>query len=213
MTIVEDLLPKPSNARTGEPIVQVRALVFHYPQVKRQRAKQVIAYWRERCHLLHATSANYVIDLDGVIYCAVPESEIAHHAGAGRKPDGSLEVDPVSRRVYTDEARTLFGDYASDPEHKSPNLVCIGIEMCHTDDAGTYTPATREAAIEFAVDRCAKYLLNPLVQITTHQRVVGYKPCPLYWVDHPDDFELFRRTINSRVFGPGGNAQSTPTMG
>jgi N-acetylmuramoyl-L-alanine amidase len=118
-------------------------------------------------------SAHEIIDLNGDIVLAIPPNEMAYHVGS---------------KKYTDEALDILGDY--------PNDCSYGIECTHIDWNGTMTKETLETLVNRCADLCQKYNLNPITDIWTHKQVVGWKPCPKYFVDHPDEFETFKIKVS-----------------
>jgi N-acetylmuramoyl-L-alanine amidase len=130
----------------------------------------------------HYSSAHYIIDLNGDIFHAVPDNEVAYHCG-------SSKVDPASGRIYTDWARQKFGYFASDPSKASPNFCTIGIEMC-IDANGGFTPDTIKAAVELVAKLLDENNLTA-DDIGLHKQVVGWKDCPLPFVKEPLLFDNF----------------------
>jgi N-acetylmuramoyl-L-alanine amidase len=118
-------------------------------------------------------SAHEIIDLNGDIVLAIPPNEMAYHVGS---------------KTYTDEALDILGDY--------PNDCTYGIECTHIDWNGTMTKETLETLVNRCADLCQKYNLDPITDIWTHKQVVGWKPCPKYFVDHPDEFEAFKIKVS-----------------
>ena len=184
MKLTDDFLPVGCKARIGTALDVVLALVVHYPGKPNQRAKEVRDYWAGSDNK-ESASAHAVIDLDGSILQTLPWYEYAAAVG-------STQVDQASGRIYTDQAREVFGNYASNPLHKSPNRVSISVEFCHVDNLGTMTPETLAAAVELFAMLAKKYSLNPRTRILRHWDVVGWKKCPLWFVEHTNDFITFR---------------------
>lgn len=170
----------------------VKAIVIHYPANPKQVALDVIKYWNGEKG--QVGSAHYVVDLNGDVYCAIPDNEKAYHVG-------SSTVDPASGKVYTDLAREIFGDYAKNPLTMSPNRCSIGIEMCHTDWNGEMTPETIESTVELAAFLCKKFNLDPEKAILTHKDVVGWKDCHIYYIKHPEEFAAFKKAVKERLNG------------
>jgi N-acetylmuramoyl-L-alanine amidase len=98
--------------------------------------------------------------------------------------------------VYTDWARKLFGDYAT--EMSSPNNCTIGIEMCTIDDDGNFRDATINASIELVANLCRVHGINP-EHIGTHHKVVGWKDCPRLWVKRPELFAEFVQHVKEAI--------------
>jgi N-acetylmuramoyl-L-alanine amidase len=137
----------------------------------------------------HYSSAHYIIDLNGDIYHAVPDNEVAYHCGSTQK-------DTSSGRIYTDWARAKFGRYAENPDINSPNNCTIGIELCITDNQGNFTPETLGAAAELAAKLVKDNRLT-IEEVGTHYKVVGWKECPLLWTKYPEKFEEFKQAVKN----------------
>jgi len=190
MKIIQDLLtnkiPRPQTLMDGG----VKAIVVHYPANPNQSAKGVIKYWNDETNPVG--SAHYVIDLDGIIYQSMPEEEKAYHVG-------SSQIDPDSGKIYTNYAREVFGEFASNPDTMSPNRCSIGIEMCNIDNEGKHNQETLDAAIELIASLCIKYKLDPAKQVMRHWDVVGWKKCPLWFVNNTNDWISFRTAIQDKM--------------
>jgi N-acetylmuramoyl-L-alanine amidase len=119
----------------------------------------------------------------------VPDGEVAYHCG-------TENIDPQSRKIYTNWARNRFLQYAMNPKETSPNMVTLGIELCFNGLEGEFTGETLEAAAELGAFLCREYRI-PAENIGTHHQVVGWKECPLYWTKRPQEFESFRGRIKS----------------
>jgi N-acetylmuramoyl-L-alanine amidase len=139
-------------------------------------------------------SAQYIVGLNGEIIRTMPEGEVAYACGAAGI------ADPASGKFYTDEARELFSAmYCKDPY--SPNYVTINIEMCHPDWTGKFMSQTEESTLELVVDLFKRHpkLDDPHRQLTTHQRIVGHKPCPRWYSQYPDEFHKFQDKVYSAL--------------
>lgn len=175
-------------SRPGRKLVDIKAIVIHWPDAKCKSAQWVHDYFdtgvaKEKRY----GSAHYVIGLKGEIVQCIPEDEIAYHAG-------SVRPDPASGKQYTNLAREILGEYAGNPV-LSPNQVTIGIEVCHIDDNGTMNKCTVDSLVKFVAELCAKYGLDPAKQVLRHYDVVGWKNCPKYWVDHDDSWNDFLKQV------------------
>jgi N-acetylmuramoyl-L-alanine amidase len=187
MNIVEKLLTVNEYSRPGKPLAEVRGIILHWVGVGGQRADSVWRFFETAGRDKHYSSAHYCVDLDGTAYCFVPENEVAYHCG-------SSQLDPMSRRVYTDWARSIFGAYAEDPEKNSPNNAAIGIELCVTDNDGNFDPQTLKSAVELTARLCKTHKI-PLERVGTHHLVVGWKDCPRLWTMYPEKFEEFKGNV------------------
>ena len=186
MNVVKNLIPI-GKARPGLSLDTIMAVVLHWPASPGADALAIRDFWAGAGNR-DGTSAHCAIGFDGTIIQTVPWDEKAYHVG-------SSLLDPASKLVYTDLARSLFGSYAIDYKFSSPNRVTIGIEMCHLDDAGHYTNETIQAAAELCAFLLKPAGLDPLTKIVTHHLVVGYKLCPKFYCDHPDELDTFRKKV------------------
>jgi N-acetylmuramoyl-L-alanine amidase len=188
--IVQNFLPI-GPARPGTLLDKMLAIVLHWPADSGASALAIRNFWAGPDNK-QGTSAHCAIDLDGTIVQVMPWGEKAFHVGSTLK-------DPASGQIYTDLARQMFGAYASNPATMSPNRVTIGIEMCHADEMGAYTPETVAAAVELCMQLCQRYALDPATQIIRHIDVVGWKRCPAWYIDHPEDLDAFRAAVADRI--------------
>jgi N-acetylmuramoyl-L-alanine amidase len=190
MRIIEDLLTINNFSRRGLPLDEVKAIVFHYVGKAGQWAREVRNYFdglRSQDAMDAkpdiSASAHYIVDLDGLIYRAVPEQERAYHCGA---------------LSYPPNAQAFFGRYCTDPR-LSPNRVTIGIELTHPGQDGKPNDLTIEAAQELGRDLCMRYRLDPKRQVLRHYDVTGPKAngvlCPLWFVKNPDEWQRFIDSI------------------
>jgi N-acetylmuramoyl-L-alanine amidase len=176
---------KPNEySRPSRKLKSVNAIVIHWPSWSNASAQIIHDYFytdipKEKRY----ASAHYVVGLDGEIAQCIPDDEIAYHCG-------SAKLDPKSGRVYTDKAREVFGEYASNP-NLSPNQVSIGIEVCHIDDKGTMNKVTVDSLVRFVSELCVTYSLDPSRQVLRHYDVVGWKDCPRYWVNNLEAWNRF----------------------
>ena len=70
--------------------------------------------------------------------------------------------------------------------------------MCFTGEYGEFTDATLEAGMELGDSLCLKHKIPP-ENIGTHNMVVGWKECPIYWVRRRDEFHKFKARIIERL--------------
>jgi N-acetylmuramoyl-L-alanine amidase len=190
MQIIHDYLTKNEYSRPGKRLQKVLAVVIHWTANPDATAKQNRDFFEtKKTGMGGYASAHYIIDQNGIIVAAVPENEVAYHCGSSQK-------DPVSGKVYTDEARRRFGRYAS--EISSPNLCTIGVELCPKDAAGNFTNATINTAVELCADICRRYGLTTQA-ITTHHNIVGWKDCPKLWTEKPQLLTAFQFTVDDKI--------------
>jgi len=191
MNIIDKYLSINSYSRSGRRLAVCKGIVFHYVGINNQRALSTWNFFEKTCPAdKHFSSAHYIIDLNGDIFHAVPDNEVAYHCGS-EKPD------PVSGRIYTDWARRKYGFYACDPVSTSPNFCTLGIELC-IDSKGNFTPDTLQSAVELAAHLLGKNRL-PIDDIGTHNLIVGWKDCPLPWVKNPALFEDFKERVKEKL--------------
>jgi N-acetylmuramoyl-L-alanine amidase len=190
MNIIKKYLSVNQYSRSARGLACCKAVILHYVGVNGQKAATTWNYFEKTCPMdKHYSSAHYIIDLNGDIYHAVPDNEVAYHCG-------SSKVDPASGRIYTDWARQKFGYFASDPVKISPNFCAVGIELC-IDPSGNFTPDTLKAAKELVAKLLDENNLTA-DDIGTHKKVVGWKDCPLPWVKEPDQFEEFKKQVTNK---------------
>jgi len=191
MKIIEKLLTVSQYSRSGRRLVVCKGIIFHYVGVPNQKAINTWGYFEKACpNEKHYSSAHYIINLNGDIYHAVPDNEVAWHCG-------STINDPASGRIYTDWARRKYGYYASDPVKISPNFCTIGIELC-IDGNGNFTPETLQAAVELTAKLLEENRLS-VDDIGHHKLVVGWKDCPLPWVKNPCLFDEFKERVKNKM--------------
>jgi N-acetylmuramoyl-L-alanine amidase len=191
---IEKLLTVNAYSRPGRPLGGVKAVILHWTGSPMQRAVNTWGWFETGCPKeKHYSSAHYIIDLNGEIYHAIPDKEVAYHCG-------SSQHDPASGRIYTDWARKKLGRFAEDPAINSPNNCTIGIELCTTDAEGNFAPETLVSAVELTA-RLLKDNGLTVNDIGTHNLVVGWKDCPRLWTKHPDRFDNFRQVVKEKLIG------------
>ena len=192
MEIYKHYLTPNEWSRPQKKLHAQKALVMHWTAVPYQNEEQVWRFFEN-----HKTgtcgygSAHFIIGQKGGIIQCLPEDEVAYHCG-------SSTPDPKSGRIYTDEARAHFGKYAENPDALSPNLVTIGIELCPTDDDGTFSEKTLASAVELCAYLCRKHRLTA-GDIMTHHEIVGWKDCPRLWTAQPDLADDFRQRVRAAI--------------
>lgn len=194
MKITEDFLTINNWSRPGKKLESILAIVMHWTANPRASAKANRDYFEQRkCGSDGYGSAHYIIDQDGSVIHAIPDDEIAYHCG-------SNQIDPESKKIYTDYARQIFGTYYT-TENRTPNFVSIGVELCPLDKEGHFSAETYNSAIELCKDLIEKFNLT-VQDITTHHAVVGWKDCPKLWTDKPELFEKFKQDIEKEMAKP-----------
>ena len=190
MQIIHDFLTINEYSRPGRKLKEVLGVVLHWTANPSANAKENRDFFEnKKTGCGGYASAHYIIDQNGLIVAAVPEYEVAYHTGSSLR-------DPKSGKVYTDEARRLFGKYAS--ESSSPNICTIGVELCPKDNEGNFTDATINSAIDLCADILTRYELAADTLITHHD-VVGWKDCPKLWTEKPALFEAFKLSVAEKM--------------
>ena len=191
MNIIQKLLTINQYSRPGRRLTSCRAIILHYVGIPNQRALTVWNYFENDCpRNKHFSSTQYIVDLNGDIYQAVPDNEVAYHCGSSR-------ADPASGQIYTNWARRKFGHFVSDPTKNSPNNCTIGIELC-IDRQGNFKPETLTAAVGLVSKLLTENNLTT-EDIGHHNLVVGWKDCPLPWVNNPELFEQFKDRVREKM--------------
>ena len=186
--MTENLLTINDYSRPGRKMRIILGVVLHWTANPGVSAESNRDFFESRkTGTLGAGSAHYIIGLNGETIRCIPEDEMAYHCG-------SSQADPVSKLIYTDLARELFGEFAKNPKALSPNQVTIGIELCPIDSRGNFNPSTIDSAVDLVSDIAKRYSLSR-ERIVTHNQVVGWKDCPRLWVNHPEYFEAFKDKV------------------
>jgi N-acetylmuramoyl-L-alanine amidase len=188
MKVIEKYLTVNHYSRPGHKNGGIEAVILHWTGSPGQRAINTWGWFETGCPKdKHYSSAHYIVDLDGTVYHAIPDGEVAYHCGSSKN-------DPVSGRIYTDWARAKFGRFAERPDINSPNNCTVGIELCVIDGRGNFTPETLAAAIELTVKLIKDHGLG-IDDVGTHHMVVGWKDCPRLWTNEPARFDEFREAV------------------
>jgi len=180
MKITDNLLTPESKNRPGKKIVDVRAIAIHWvanpgstPTGNRN--------WFEGGSVFGSTQ--YIVGIDGSVMRCIPDDEIAYHLG-------SSQPDPESGKVYTNEARKVFGEDVC--AKGMVNYYAIGIELCHPDWTGKPSDATMASLKELVLELKAKF---PKAVLITHRRTVGWKECPQWFCRNPDEWNKFCQSV------------------
>ena len=78
------------------------------------------------------------------------------------------------------------------------NSDTVSIECCHPDEDGKFTEETYDSLVRLLADLCREYNLDPGTDVIRHYDVTG-KLCPLYFVEHEDEWEDLRREVAELV--------------
>jgi N-acetylmuramoyl-L-alanine amidase len=174
--MVERWLTPNQWSRGQEPMQRVLGVTLHWFGKPGQSAEGVWEYFeRRKLGQDDVGSAHFIADPTVVLQC-MPLSEIAYHAGP--KAD------------TTAWARERYGDY--------PNAHLVGVEMAHVDWDGRIVPATLANVRMLCAWLCWRFDLNPMSDIIRHFDVTG-KLCPRFFVEHPEDLDLFRDSVKATM--------------
>lgn len=80
---------------------------------------------------------------------------------------------------------------------KTRNYDSISIECCYRDDSGKFTDATYRSLLQLTAWLLKEYKLAP-DDVLRHYDVGG-KKCPLYFVEHEEDWEQFRQDLSDYI--------------
>lgn len=75
------------------------------------------------------------------------------------------------------------------------NIYSVSIELCHPDETGAFNDATYASLVELCAYLCDKFDLES-EDIIRHYDVTG-KLCPLYFVEHEDEWEAFKVDVEN----------------
>ncbi len=73
----------------------------------------------------------------------------------------------------------------------------ISIECCHADESGKFNKKTYQSLVTLVAWICCEYNLDK-EDIIRHYDVSG-KKCPLYFVDHEDEWEIFKDDVMNYI--------------
>ncbi len=165
-------------SRPGELLNEVKAVVMHWVANPGTSAEANRNFFESRKTGEDGYgSAHYIVGLQGEIIQCIPPTEAAWHVGS---------------KTYT----RFTHDYLT---NGNPNYCTVGIELCHQGWDGSFGESTLFSAAELVASLCENFKLNPYRDITTHKAVVGWKNCPKYWCEHPDEFQRFQRMVARRM--------------
>ena len=77
---------------------------------------------------------------------------------------------------------------------KEHNYNSVSIECCYLDESGVFTEATRQSLIELTAWLLMEYDLG-IFDVKRHFDAGG-KPCPVYYVENPDEWEYLLADID-----------------
>ncbi len=80
----------------------------------------------------------------------------------------------------------------------SRNSDTLSIECCHPDETGVFTYPTYDSLVRLCADICIGFDLDPESDIIRHYDVTG-KMCPIYFVEHEDEWKEFLSDVADAV--------------
>jgi N-acetylmuramoyl-L-alanine amidase len=81
------------------------------------------------------------------------------------------------------------------------NSDTIAIECCHMTPEGKFNEETYQSLINLLADLCERRNLDPQLNIIRHYDVTG-KMCPIYYVEHPEEWTRLKIAVNSAMSNP-----------
>jgi N-acetylmuramoyl-L-alanine amidase len=174
MKIQGKILTMNDFSRPGKPLQAVKGIVIHWVGNPGTTAEQNRDYFEslkkqkagEFKKSPHYASAHFIIGLEGEMVQCLLENEVGYHVGAQK---------------YTDRALRELSAY--------PNNCTIGIELCHTNWDGEFTPETLKSAKELIRELCERHNLGKN-NIYRHYDITG-KDCSRYFVINPEHWINF----------------------
>lgn len=160
-------------SRPGTKLKDVKGIVLHWTATPKGTPKGVYNYFEGRKKGKDSYgSAQYCVGIDGEIWQYIPDDEMAYHVGS---------------KTYTDLAIRNLGTY--------PNNSTIGIEMCHLSWEGDFTDETWDRTRILVALLLKEHDLT-VDDIYTHSDIVGWKKCPKWFCDFPEEFKSFKNEVN-----------------
>ncbi len=77
------------------------------------------------------------------------------------------------------------------------NYDTVSIEVCHPDESGKFTDETYRSLVQLTAWLCVKFGLTE-DDVIRHYDVTG-KNCPKYFVEHEDEWEIFRENVGRAI--------------
>lgn len=172
MNIQRKLLTRNPYSRPGTYINSVKGIVIHWVANPGTSAIQNRNYFEnlknQTAKTARYASAHFIVGLAGEVIQCIPVTERAYHVGAPK---------------YTETALEKLSSY--------PNNCTLGIELCHPDSSGRFTPETLDSAAALAAKLCRFFNLEPEKALFRHYDITG-KNCPKYFVNHEAEWQLFK---------------------
>jgi N-acetylmuramoyl-L-alanine amidase CwlA len=169
MEITERFLTPNTYSRPQYALNTVDAFVVHWVENPRTTAMFNRNWWELLKNGMKDSKGNYIYG--SAHYAIDPETIIQ-----------CIPLNETARHIET------LGKYT--------NMNTIGIELCHIDWEGRFDPRTLDKAVDLLKFLCDRFKKDPKDDIIRHFDASG-KLCPKWFIDHPEDFELFK----GRIYG------------
>jgi len=177
MEVKQKLLTKNAWSRPGRKVHKIRAIVLHWTAGPKDTPEGVYSWFEQRKKgKTGFGSAHFCVGMDGETMQFLPQDEMAYHVGS---------------KTYTEEGLALS---------RYPNDCTLGIEMCPINIEGEFTDSTWNATVELTAALLKEYGLTT-DNITTHQKIVGWKDCPRWFVRFPKELDRFKEDVKKSLDG------------
>lgn len=178
--IIQELIHINLFSRTGEKLRAKRGIGMHYTATPGAPARNISHYFDGLKDQLindniidRYAGAHFSVDRFTKIQ-SIPTDELGYHCG--------------SSHPYMPDALLMLGTY--------PNNSTVGIEMCIESDGSIH-----EDTFQNSADLVVHLIREEGFPNTvfTHKGIVGWKDCPLPWVQNPTEFERFKQLVNTKL--------------
>lgn len=167
LNTILNLIPVNNYSRPGIKLKQITGIVVHWTGNAGTQARQNLIYLKKLALqnpnddiVDRYASCHFIVDAFEIIQC-IPLNEMAYHCGAYE---------------YKPNIQEKIGMY--------PNAHTIGVETCHPDNEGQFTPATIERLIQLVAKLLIQFNLR-IYNVYRHYDVTG-KFCPKYYVKNKE---------------------------
>jgi len=170
--IKQKLLTINEFSRPNKTLKKVKAIVLHWIADSKGTPTTVFNWFEQRKKgKTGYGSAHFCVGVDGEALQYLTQEEMSYHVGS---------------KTYTDYGLSLSS---------YPNNCTIGIEMCHLNWEGEFSEETINKTKMLTALLLQQYNLTSN-DITTHQAIVGWKDCPRWFVNNPEDLIIFKQEIH-----------------
>lgn len=192
--IIEQYLTPNPYSRPQTKIKKILGIVVHWVANPMSTAKNNRDYFESlRTKKSLYASAHEIIDLNGDIIICIPKDEMAYHVGTNRPYKAG------ATQIYTPAAWERLNTNSSKKIQPYPNNCTYGIECTHVDWTGKMTDATYNTLVERCADLCIEFKLDPILDLWTHQEVVGWKDCHRWFVNNPNEWKKFKEKVKKTM--------------